>query len=218
MTIPPHDLGSYIDHTLLKPDATTEAIDAICEEAIEHEFASVCVNPSYVARAVENLANSEIPVAAVIGFPLGATSPEIKAAETREVIANGAMEIDMVINIGALKNGDYQHVYRDIYTVVKAASNRIVKVILETAFLSEDQKIAACVLAKTAGAAFVKTSTGFGPSGATEDDVRLMRRIVGPKMGVKASGGIRTAEIAQRMITAGADRLGASASVSIVKG
>jgi len=211
-------LGSYIDHTLLKPDATIEEIKTLCEEAVQHKFASVCVNPTYVERAVENLKDTGIPVAVVVGFPLGATSPEIKAAETREVIANGASEIDMVINIGALKNGDFQLVYKDIYSVVKAASNRTVKVILETALLSTDQKIAACVLAKTAGAAFVKTSTGFGPSGATEEDVKLMRRIVGPDMGVKASGGIRDAEIARRMISAGADRLGASASVKIVKG
>lgn len=215
--IPANQLASYIDHTLLKPDATLDDIRKVCREAAEHAFASVCVNPAYVSAAVEFLKDSSVPVAAVVGFPLGATSSEIKAAETRDVVAQGAMEIDMVLNIGALRNGDYATVYRDIFAVVKAASNRAVKVILETAFLNTDQKIAACVLAKTAGAAFVKTSTGFGPSGATEEDVALMRRIVGPDMGVKASGGIRDADTARRMIAAGADRLGASASVAIVK-
>jgi len=217
-SIPAADLAPYIDHTLLKPDATLDDIRALCREAAQYSFASVCVNPAYVAAAVGFLKDTGVPVAAVVGFPLGATSPEIKAAETRDVVAQGAMEIDMVLNIGALRNGDYAVVYRDISAVVKAASNRAVKVILETAFLNTDQKIAACVLAKTAGAAFVKTSTGFGPAGATEEDVSLMRRIVGPDMGVKASGGIRDTETARRMIAAGADRLGASASVAIVKG
>ncbi len=214
----PVSLASYIDHTLLKPDATAEAIDALCREAVQHNFASVCVNPVYVAQAVKNMADSGIPVAAVVGFPLGANSSEIKAAETRDVVAQGAREIDMVINVGALKNGDYQRVFRDIEAVVRAAQNYPVKVILETALLTEDQKITACVLAKAAGAAFVKTSTGFGPAGATVEDIKLMRRIVGPNMGIKASGGIRDAATARAMIDAGATRLGASASVAIVKG
>lgn len=211
------NIAAYIDHTLLKPDATCAEIDVLCREAVEHKFASVCVNPTYVARAHENLKNSDIPVAAVVGFPLGASSPEIKAAETREVVANGAHEIDMVLNISALRNGNFELVFKDIQAVVRAASNRTVKVILETAFLNTDEKIAACVLAKTAGAGFVKTSTGFGPSGATVEDVSLMRRIVGSELGVKASGGIRNRETALQMIAAGADRLGASASVAIVK-
>jgi deoxyribose-phosphate aldolase len=212
------NMASYIDHTLLKPDATAEAIDALCREAVQHGFASVCVNPVYVARAVKNMSDSGIPVAAVVGFPLGANSPEIKAAETRDVVAQGAREIDMVINISALKNGDYQRVFRDIEAVVRAAQDCPVKVILETVLLTEDQKIAACVLAKAAGAAFVKTSTGFGPAGATVEDIILMRRIVGPDMGIKASGGIRDAATARAMVDAGATRLGASASVAIVKG
>ncbi len=212
------DLAAFIDHTLLKPDATAEAVDKLCLEAVEYRFASVCVNPVNVGQAVKNLAQSGIPVAAVVGFPLGANSWEIKAAETRDVVSQGAREIDMVINIGALKNGDYRCVYREIEAVVRAAGGSIVKVILETALLTNDEKVAACILAKAAGAAFVKTSTGFGPGGATVEDVALMRRIVGPEMGVKASGGIRDTATARAMIAAGATRLGASASVSIVKG
>ncbi len=212
------DLAAFIDHTLLKPDAKAEAIDKLCMEAVEYRFASVCVNPVNVAQAVKKLAQSGIPVAAVVGFPLGANSWEIKAAETRDVVSQGAREVDMVINIGALKNGDYRCVYREIEAVVRAAGGCIVKVILETAFLTNDEKIAACILAKAAGAAFVKTSTGFGPGGATLEDVALMRRVVGPEMGVKASGGIRDTATARSMIAAGATRLGASASVNIVKG
>ncbi len=212
------NLASFIDHTLLKSDATAEAIDKLCQETIEYRFASVCVNPVHVSRAVENMKDSGIPVTSVVGFPLGANSWEIKAAETRDAVSRGAGEIDMVINIGALKDGNYQEVFRDIEAVVKAASGRPVKVILETALLTNDQKVAACILAKAAGAAFVKTSTGFGPAGATVEDVALMRSVVGPEMGVKASGGIRDAATARAMIAAGASRLGASASIAIIKG
>lgn len=212
------NLASFIDHTLLKPDATADEIDTLCRETIEHGFASVCVNPVHVLRAVKNMTHTGIPVTTVVGFPLGANSWEIKAAETRDAVALGASEIDMVMNIGALKDRDYPCVFRDIEAVVQAAQNRPVKVILETALLTDDQKVAACIVAKAAGAAFVKTSTGFGPAGATVNDVALMRSVVGPEMGVKASGGIRDAATARAMIAAGANRLGASASVSIVKG
>ncbi len=215
---PPDGLGHYIDHTLLKPEALPQEIDKLCMEAIQHRFAAVCVNPIYVERAVKNLEGSGIPVAAVVGFPLGAVSAAIKAAETREVIIKGAREVDMVINIGALKAGDFKTIHDEIQSVVEAAAGYPVKVILETAMLDTDQKIAGCVLAKSAGAAFVKTSTGFGPGGATVDDVALMRRIVGPEMGVKASGGIRDEKTAQDMVSAGATRIGASASVAIVAG
>ncbi|MBN1880467.1 deoxyribose-phosphate aldolase [bacterium] len=212
------DLAAFIDHTLLKPDATAEAIDTLCREAIDYRFASVCVNPVNVPRAVKNLDQTGIPVAAVVGFPLGANTWEIKAAETRDLVARGAREIDMVINIGALKNADFRCVFKDIEAVTQAAQGCVVKVILETALLSHDEKVAACILAKAAGATFVKTSTGFGPSGATAEDVALMRKIVGSDMGVKASGGIRDTATARAMIAAGATRLGASASVAIVKG
>lgn len=215
---PPEGLGKYIDHTLLKPDATPEEIDKLCREAIQYRFAAVCVNEVNVDRAIANLRGSGIPVAAVVGFPLGAVTASIKAAETREAVSKGAGEIDMVINIGAMKARDYQHIYEEIKAVVDAAAGHPVKVILETAMLDMDQKIAGCALAKAAGAAFVKTSTGFGPGGATADDVALMRRIVGPEMGVKASGGIRDVKTAQIMVDAGASRLGASASVAIVSG
>jgi deoxyribose-phosphate aldolase len=213
---PPDGLGHYIDHTLLKPETTPEDIDRLCAEARQYHFAAVCVNPIYVARAVKNLEGSSIPVAAVVGFPLGAVTSSIKAAETREAVLKGAREIDMVIDIGALKTGNYDRIYDEIKMVTDAAGGFPVKVILETALLDTDQKIAACVLSKAAGAAFVKTSTGFGPGGATPEDVALMRRIVGPDMGVKASGGIRDEKTAQEMVSAGADRLGASASVAIV--
>ncbi len=215
---PPDGLGSYIDHTLLKPEAQPEEIDKLCREAVEHRFAAVCVNAVYVDRAVKNLEGSGIPVAAVVGFPLGAVSAAIKAAETREVVMKGAREVDMVVNIGALNAGDFKTISDEIRAVVEAAGGYPVKVILETAMLDDDHKIAACVLSKAAGAAFVKTSTGFGPSGATASDVALMRRIVGPVMGVKASGGIRDTETAEEMVSAGATRIGASASVAIVAG
>lgn len=212
------DLANYIDHTLLKPDATEAEIEKLCEEARKHHFASVCVNTSYVETCARLLAGSGVMVCCVVGFPLGAMSSDAKAFETRHAISQGADEIDMVINIGKLESGNYAYVYDDIRAVVKAAAGHTVKVIIETVFLNEDQKIAACVLAKAAGADFVKTSTGFASGGATPEDIALMRRIVGDQMGVKASGGIRDCSTAQQMIESGATRIGASASVSIVKG
>jgi len=212
------ELARYIDHTLLKPDATREQIVQLCEEARQYKFASVCINPGFVALCSSLLKGSGVKVCTVIGFPLGATTTVAKAMETRDAIANGAEEIDMVINVGALKAGQDELVRRDIQAVVEAAGGFIVKVILETALLTDDEKVRACQLAKAAGADFVKTSTGFGGGGATVHDIALMRRTVGEFMGVKASGGIRDFETAQEMIRAGATRIGASASVSIVKG
>jgi len=208
-----------IDHTLLKPEATKDQIVKLCEEAVEFGFASVCINPTYVSLAADLLRNTPVKVCTVVGFPLGASTPLVKAVEARDAIAAGAREIDMVINIGALKSGDDDLVGRDIRAVVEAARGRaLVKVILETALLTDDQKVKACLIAKAEGADFVKTSTGFGPGGATVEDVRLMRKVVGKEMGVKASGGIRNLESARKMIEAGASRIGASASVAIVKG
>jgi len=213
------DVAAMIDHTLLKPDATRDQIVKLCEEAKQYRFASVCVNPTNVSLAASLLKGTPVKVCTVIGFPLGATTPTAKAMETRDAIANGATEVDMVINVGALKSGDYDLVKRDIEAVVDAARGKaIVKVILETALLTDEEKVKACLLAKMAGADFVKTSTGFGPGGATVEDVRLMRKVVGKEMGVKASGGIRNLESARKMIEAGASRIGASASVAIVKG
>ncbi|MBC7084277.1 MAG: deoxyribose-phosphate aldolase [Firmicutes bacterium] len=213
------DVAAMIDHTLLKPDATRDQIVKLCEEAKQYGFASVCVNPANVSLAASLLKGTPVKVCTVIGFPLGATTPTAKAIETRDAIANGATEVDMVINVGALKSGDYDLVKRDIEAVVEAARGKaIVKVILETALLTDEEKVKACLLAKMAGADFVKTSTGFGPGGATVEDVRLMRKVVGTDMGVKASGGIRNLESARKMIEAGASRIGASASVAIVKG
>lgn len=212
------NLAQFIDHTLLKPNATEKEIEKLCHEAIQYKFASVCVNTSYVELCARLLAGTGVRVCAVVGFPLGAMSTDAKAFETRDAIAHGADEIDMVINVGKLQSGNYAYVYDDIRAVVKAAAGHVVKVILETGLLNNDQKIAACVLAKAAGADFVKTSTGFGHGGATAEDVALMRRIVGEDMGVKASGGIRDCSTAQEMIQSGASRIGASASVAIVKG
>jgi len=213
------DLAAMIDHTLLKPEATKDQIVKLCEEAVEFGFASVCINPTYVSLAADLLRNTPVKVCTVVGFPLGASTPLVKAVEARDAIAAGAREIDMVINIGALKSGDDDLVGRDIRAVVEAARGRaLVKVILETALLTDDQKVKACLIAKAEGADFVKTSTGFGPGGATVEDVRLMRKVVGKEMGVKASGGIRNLESARKMIEAGASRIGASASVAIVKG
>ncbi len=211
-------IAKRIDHTLLKPDATRKELVKLCEEARTHGFASVCVNTTWVPLCVELLKGSGVMTICVVGFPLGAATSRAKAAETREAIANGAAEIDMVVNIGLLKSGDHNTVYDDIRAVVEAASGRPVKVILETHLLSRDEKIAACALSKAAGAAFVKTSTGFTGGGATAEDVALMRSVVGPDMGVKASGGVRNTADAQKMIAAGANRLGASASVAIVTG
>jgi deoxyribose-phosphate aldolase len=211
-----NDLARRIDHTLLKADATARDVERLCDEARRHGFASVCVNSAHVARAAGHLAGSDVGVCAVVGFPLGAMSPGAKAFEARCAVHDGACEIDMVLQVGALKAGDHRAVFEDIRGVVVAAAPARVKVILETALLEDEQKIIACILSKLAGAHFVKTSTGFASGGATVEDVRLMRRVVGDEMQVKASGGIRTREDALRMIAAGADRLGASASVAIV--
>ncbi len=215
----PLDLAKYIDHTLLKPDATQDDIDKLCDEALEYGFAAVCINPTWVKRAAERLRGSDVKVATVIGFPLGATTPEIKAMETRRALRDGAREVDMVINVGALKSGLLDLVRTDIEKVVDAAheAGAITKVILETALLTDEEKVIASSLAKQAKADFVKTSTGFGAGGATVYDVALMRETVGPDMGVKASGGVRTLEDAEDMIAAGATRIGASAGVQILK-
>ncbi len=216
----PLDLAKYIDHTLLKAEATAAQIDVLCDEAMEFHFASVCINPTWVKRAAQRLRGSGVPVCTVIGFPLGATTPEIKAMETRRALRDGAREVDMVINIGALKSGDYDLVRRDIEKVVDSAheAGAICKVIIEAGLLTDEEKVIASSLAKRAKADFVKTSTGFLAGGATVYDVALMRETVGPEMGVKASGGVRTAEEAEDMIAAGATRIGASAGVQIVSG
>ena len=214
----PADLARMIDHTLLKPEATRDEVVKLCEEARKHHFASVCVNTTWAGVCKAMLAGSDVLVCCVVGFPLGAMSPSAKAYEAREAVRQGAREIDMVINIGALKSRDYETVFEDICRVVKASAPAGVKVILETSALTDDEKIVGSTLSKLAGAAFVKTSTGFGKGGATVEDVQLMRRIVGSELGVKASGGVRTAEDGLKMAMAGANRLGASASVAIVSG
>ena len=211
-------LAGWIDHTLLKPVATLEQVKRLCAEARQYHFATVCVNPAYTPLSAELLSGSGVGVCSVVGFPLGATFPEIKAAETRKVLQAGATEIDTVIDIGALKSGDFSLALCDVQAVVETAAGKAhVKVILEMCFLNQREKIIGCLLCKEVGANFVKTSTGFGPGGATVDDVTLMRRLVGANMGVKAAGGIRTLQDAQRMISAGANRLGASAGISILK-
>ena len=209
-------LARWIDHTLLKPEATRADITRVCAEAREHGFATVCVNSSWISYVSQLLQGSTTLPIAVVGFPLGVASTSSKAFETREAIREGAREIDMVIHVGALKAGEYSYVIRDIRAVVEAAAPYPVKVILETSSLTLEEKIAACTLSKEAGAAFVKTSTGFASGGATLEDIALMRRVVGDSMGVKASGGIRSYEDARRMIHAGANRIGASSSVAIV--
>jgi len=216
----PLDMARYIDHTLLKPEATASDIDQLCREAEQYHFASVCINPTWVKRAAENLRGTSVAVCSVIGFPLGATTPEVKAMEARRALRDGAREVDMVLNIGALKSGDHQLVLKDIEKVVDAAHEvgAICKVILETALLTDEEKVIASALSKQAKADFVKTSTGFGPGGATVYDVALMRETVGPDMGVKASGGVRTTVDAEDMIAAGATRIGASAGIEIVGG
>ncbi|MCA9524844.1 MAG: deoxyribose-phosphate aldolase [Myxococcales bacterium] len=211
-------LAGYIDHTLLLPEATREQLAKLAEEARKYSFATVCVNSANVRLMAQLLDGSGVPVCAVVGFPLGAMTPRAKAYETREAIRCGAREIDMVLNIGALKSGDHALVLADIQAVVEAAKPIGVKVILETSKLDHDEKVIACALSKAAGAAFVKTSTGFGGGGATAEDIALMRRIVGAEMGVKASGGVRSKADAEAMIAAGATRIGASASVAIVTG
>lgn len=212
-------LATYIDHTLLKPDAQAAQIRQLCGEARDYGFASVCVNPTWVTLCAELLAGSRSKVCTVVGFPLGATLSTVKAAETTAVIELGAQEVDMVLNVGRLKSGDLTTVYADIAAVVAAAHARnvIVKVIIETFLLSEEEKITAAALTQAAGADFVKTSTGFNGGGATPADVRLLRLTVGPTMGVKAAGGVRNADDAAAMIAAGATRLGASAGVQIIK-
>mgnify|MGYP001767416208 CR=1 FL=1 len=212
-------LAGMIDHTLLKPDVTSDKIAQLCFEAKKYHFASVCVNPTHVKLCADLLKDSDVKVCTVIGFPLGATSPEVKAFETRNALDNGATEIDMVINIGALKAGESELVARDIRGVVEVAhaANALVKVIIETALLTDEEKVIACLLAKEAGADFVKTSTGFSGGGATVHDIALMRRAVGPSLGVKASGGIHTHEEAEALVAAGATRIGASAGVKIIQ-
>jgi deoxyribose-phosphate aldolase len=217
----PDDLStaSYIDHTLLKPDGTRDQVTQLCKEAHEYKFASVCVNPTNVRLCAQLLKGSPVKVCSVIGFPLGASVPETKAFETENALKDGATEIDMVINIGALKDRDLELVARDILAVVKPvhAAGAILKVIIETALLTDEEKQIACLLAKEAGADFVKTSTGFSKAGATAEDVSLMRHTVGPLMGVKAAGGVRSKEDLDKMIRAGATRIGASAGVRIVQ-
>lgn len=212
------NIASKIDHTLLKADAHKDSIVKLCEEAMEYEFATVCINPYYVSLCSKLLKNSNVKVATVIGFPLGANTSQVKAFETKDAIKNGAREIDMVINIGALKNKEYDRVLEDIEEVVKAAKDgAIVKVIIETALLTDEEKIKACELSKKAGADYVKTSTGFSTAGATISDVKLMKSVVGQDMGVKASGGIRDFETAKAMIEAGANRLGTSSGIKIIE-
>lgn len=218
MDITKEKMAAMIDHTLLKPEATPHQIRTLCEEAKAHHFCSVCVNPGYVPYCAELLQGSDVRVCTVIGFPLGATSTEAKASETIDAIAGGATEVDMVINIGRIKCEDWEYVKNDIGAVVDAARDKaLVKVIIETCLLTDEEKVKACEIAKEAGADFVKTSTGFSTGGATAEDIALMRRTVGDTMGVKASGGIRTAKDALSMIEAGASRIGASAGIQILE-
>jgi len=212
-----YNLAGMIDHTALKPDTTEENIRKLCREAIEYKFFSVCVNPSYVQLAAKLVEGTDVKVCSVVGFPLGATTIDSKVNETKEALVNGACEIDMVINVGALKSGRLDVIGKEIEEIVSASQGRgIVKVIIETCLLTDEEKVIVCTIAKEAGAAFVKTSTGFSTGGATVEDVRLMRRTVGPNIGVKASGGVRDYETAIAMVEAGASRIGASASVHIV--
>ena len=211
-------IASYIDHTLLKQDATGEQIDRLCAEAAQYHFASVCVNPYYVARCVKNLKGTDVKVCTVVGFPLGATTTETKVFETLQAIATGATEIDMVINVCALKSGHIKGVEQDIQALVAACEGKaLLKVIIETCLLTDEEKVLACQIAKRCGADFVKTSTGFSTGGATVEDIALMRKTVGPEMGVKASGGIRDYAKAKAMVEAGATRIGASAGIAIVE-
>lgn len=213
------NLSEMIDHTLLRADATKAEITKLTEEAKKYQFASVCVNPTWVAYSAEQLIGSTVKVCTVIGFPLGASATETKAFEAKQAIASGATEVDMVINIGALKDGDDEFVKKDIQAVVEAAAGKaLVKVIIEASLLTDDEKIRACQMSDQAGADFVKTSTGFSTGGATSEDVALMRKTVGDKLGVKASGGIRNLEDMEKMIAAGASRIGASSGVKIMEG
>ncbi|MCF2135747.1 MAG: deoxyribose-phosphate aldolase [Candidatus Thorarchaeota archaeon] len=211
-------LAQMIDHTELKPDATEERIRSLCSEAVAHKFGAVCVNSHNVAIAAEALKGTEVKVCSVIGFPLGAMITDAKVCETRAAVKNGAAEIDMVLNIGAFKSGDFEAVRSDIAAVVEGASGHTVKVILETGYLTTDEIVQACKICEDAGAHFVKTSTGFGPRGASVDDVKIMHETVGGRLGIKAAGGIRTFEDALAMISAGATRIGASKGIQILAG
>ena len=211
-------INQYIDHTLLKPESTQEQIDHLLSEAVEYQFASVCVNPTWVAHCSKTLAGTGVKVCTVVGFPLGANTSSVKAFETKDAIANGADEIDMVINVGQLKSGQYEVVEADIRAVVEASQDKLVKVIIETCLLTNDERVKACQLAVSAGADFVKTSTGFSAAGATVEDIVLMRETVGPNIGVKAAGGARSYEDAEAFIEAGATRIGTSSGVAIVSG
>mgnify|MGYP001508081973 FL=1 len=212
------NVAKYIDHTLLKPDSTREQIDKILEEAKKYQFKSVCINPTHVSYASQQLLDTDVLVCTVIGFPLGATTTDVKVFETENAIKNGASEIDMVINIGALKDQRYDEVQKDIEGVIAAANGKTVKVIIETVLLTDEEKVKACELAEKAGATFVKTSTGFAGGGATPEDVKLMKDTVGNRLEVKASGGVRSLEDFEKMIEAGATRIGASAGVQIIEG
>lgn len=213
------ELNKFIDHTLLKTTATAEQIEKLCQEAAEYDFASVCVSPIWVSLAAKKLANSDVKVCTVIGFPQGMATTESKAFETKDAIEKGATEVDMVISVGKVKDKDFDYVQKDIAAVVEAAKGKaLVKVIIETCLLTDEEKVKVCECAKAAGADFVKTSTGFSTGGATPEDVAIMRKAVGPDMGVKASGGVGSREDALKMIEAGATRLGASRGISIVKG
>ncbi|OAS85021.1 2-deoxyribose-5-phosphate aldolase [Metabacillus litoralis] len=213
------NIAKMIDHTALKADTTKDTIEKLCKEASEYKFASVCVNPTWVETAAQLLKGSDVKVCTVIGFPLGANTPETKAFETKDAIEKGATEVDMVINIGALKDKNDELVERDIRAVASAAKGKALsKVIIETSLLTEEEKVRACEIAVRAGADYVKTSTGFSSGGATVEDIELMRKTVGPEIGVKASGGVRDTEGAEELVKAGATRIGASSGVSIVKG
>ena len=213
------EVAKLVDNTQLSPQATRQDIEALCREAIEFKFANVCINPTWVTLAAHLLDGSGVGVCTVVGFPFGATTPDVKACEARGAIAGGAQEIDMVLNIGALKSGHRDDVQRDIEAVTALCrqSGALGKVIIEAALLTDDEKVSACTLAKTAGADFIKTSTGFGPGGATVADVRLVRRVVGPTMGIKAAGGIRDLATVEAMVAAGATRIGTSASLEIMR-
>ncbi len=215
----PSALARYVDHTLLKPEASQDQVRKICDEAKKYRFASVCVNPNHIKFVADQLAGSGVAPCVVVGFPLGATLPEVKAEETNTVITLGAKEVDMVVNIGAIKSGDWALVKRDIEAVVNVARGRsLVKVIIETCLLTDEEKVKVCTIAKLAGADFVKTSTGFSTGGATAEDVALMRKTVGKDMGVKASGGVKDYNSAVAMLKAGANRLGTSSGINIVEG
>jgi len=208
--------NKLIDHTILKATATTKDIEKLCEEAITYDFFSVCVNPTFVRLAKEKLKDSEVYVCTVVGFPLGANTIEMKQAETMDAVNNGADEIDMVINIGKAKEHDYDYILEEITAVVNAASRRLVKVIIETCYLTDEEKIEVCKMASLSGAQFVKTSTGFGTNGATVEDVRLMRDNILPEMSVKASGGVKTKEQLEKMVAAGASRIGTSSGKDLI--